>query len=103
MHLSGSTYEGFVAKTPNPDPYRFIIRRAEQHGPYVIAEVVYPDATTFEGRKILVYKDVEFSRILNADCLDPHFSRTGLSPVARFIPTTDGWKMAYSLAGVKTE
>lgn len=59
-------------------------------------EVEYPDCTNFEGRKILVFQDVSISMLLDQGAIDPHFSEANNfhHPIARFIPTPEGWEMA---------
>lgn len=47
------------AVPPNPNPMRFVIDDIREfHGSrtITIADVVYPDCTTFEGKKILVFE-----------------------------------------------
>tara|TARA_Y100000034_G_scaffold136607_1_gene214106 strand:- start:1063 stop:1305 length:243 start_codon:yes stop_codon:yes gene_type:complete len=61
----------------------------------VIARVKYHDCTNYEGHKILVYHREVFERCSANGKLDPHFAETGgVSPIARFAPTKEGWKMA---------
>lgn len=78
----------------NPNPRRFTIVRAAQHGRLTAVEVHYPDATTYEGRKLMVFRASE-SEIRNAKELDPHFcDGHHLSPLARFRPDQAGWGLA---------
>lgn len=79
----------------NPDPRNFVIRKVEQHGSFLIAEILYPDCTNFEGKKILVFKKISERQLRSLKVLDPHFCDGGhLSPIARFVPTTAGWRYA---------
>lgn len=80
------------------DPNRFRVQRTRQVGSYVVAEIVYPDCTNYEGKKILVYEGVNEGDIKKKARLDPHFCKHEgcLSPVARFEPTARGWEMAIS-------
>lgn len=87
----------YVNKTlPNPNPNNFNIVKIETVNCFTVVIVKYPDCTNYEGVKILVYKDLELSTIVNAKFLDPHFCENKIccSPVARFEPTEQGWNMA---------
>lgn len=86
----------------NAVPSRFKILENYSRGDTHIAVMVnYPDARNYEGTKILVYRNINIYRILNAGTLDPHFSDDGsLSPFARFEPTVDGWAAAKELVDV---
>lgn len=84
----------------NPDPRNFNIQIAAA-GPEATALMVhYPDATNYEGLKILVVEGrmtEEDVSLLTA--LDPHFSDVGMHRVlARFVPTDWGWAEAVALA-----
>ena len=102
FHLSGSVYDRDYVKPaappplPNPNPERFNIIKHEQVGGYLCVLVNYPDCTNFEGNKIMVYEGVTVHQLQWQSSLDPHFSDNGNyhSPIARFVPTEDGWKMA---------
>jgi len=83
---------------PNPDPSNFTIVRAIQQGRFLLLEAVFHDCTNYEGRKIMLYQDVDLVRLLNdnGNVLDPHFAQnvTKHSPIARFQPTELGWARA---------
>lgn len=92
----------YVPPSPNPNPSRFSIIRMAEYGnartTATVVEVQYPDATNYEGKKILVFK-APFAKIKKQKRLDPHFCDDGhLSPFARFEPTVDGWAAACKLA-----
>lgn len=95
------TGAGTVAP-PNPDPAKFSIGVTEQIGPNLVAEVLYPNCPSYEGRKILVFEHLSDSHLRSCKWLDPHFSkvRAGgtLTPVARCEPTLRGWRLARILA-----
>lgn len=81
---------------PNPDPKQFSVEKIKRFRPYTVLEVTYTGCTTFDGRKVLVYQDLpEINRIID---LDPHFQESGVSPVARFPATKEGWKDAVEYA-----
>lgn len=85
------------APSPNPNPVNFSIRQVEQVGEYLIARVNYPDATTFEGNKILVFKGINAAWLTSQRAVDPHFHECW-PLVARFQPTELGWELAVRLA-----
>lgn len=94
-----------AAKLPNPDPKNcrivnhLVISDDAGDKRYLVVRVEYPDCTTFEGKKILVYEgDVLHALYEQIETvgLDPHFSEDKRyhSPIARFLPTGAGWRMA---------
>ena len=83
-------------RAPNPDPSRWALIKINKYQHITVALVKYKDCTNFEGEKILVFKssiDLDESKDL-----DPHFSKDNTSPIARFIPTDEGWNMANDFA-----
>ncbi len=88
-------------RLPNPDPKNFEIVRSERHGSFLLVEVIYPDCTNYEGRKILLYEGVTLERLMDQGSIDPHFSENPnfASPIARFVPTEEGWDMARQVTG----
>jgi len=103
---SGSIYDRVVTKEVpnplNPDPRNFLIERIAhvEMGNHLVVQVKYPNCKNYEGRKILVFNSLTLEQLMNLDILDPHFSseKPHLSPIARFIPTDQGWKMAIQFA-----
>jgi len=85
---------------PNPDPSNFKILRMEELGTVLVIEVIYPDCTNYEGRKILLYDNVTLKQLVLQGTIDPHFSENSdfHPPVARFEPTPRGWAMATWMA-----
>lgn len=87
-------------------PYKCSTKWTKKNNGYIMAMFVYEHADNFDGKKLLVYDDVErfnseiFSKLTDVDCkregVDPHFLEgdTTLSPVARFEPTSKGIYMA---------
>jgi hypothetical protein len=66
---------------------------------YLVLKVQYPDATNFEGVKIMVFdREVRLMQLNQQGFIDPHFSTQALHPIARFIPTGRGWEMAVNFA-----
>lgn len=89
---------GSVAQSVNPDPKNFKVLRLEQVGKCLVVLVNYPNSTNFEGNKILLFRDFNIVDFVNTKILDPHFSKDKNSPFARFVPTDDGWDIAFALA-----
>ncbi|RJQ25013.1 hypothetical protein C4577_06420 [Candidatus Parcubacteria bacterium] len=87
-------------KLPNPDPNNYKIVKAEEVNGYLILMINYPDCTNYEGNKILLFKGVTLLDIVNQKYIDPHFFEDSKihSPIARFVPTGEGWKWAKSFA-----
>ena len=111
MHLSGSSHEEpsvitrevvkekviIKEKSINPDPYNWKLIRSKQVSKYCVMDVLYPDCTNFEGRKILVLKNItHLESVKYQGNLDPHFTSANVKwkPIARFEPTKEGWKNA---------
>lgn len=91
-----------VKHLPNPNPYNYVIKNDYQTGDYLIILINYPDCTNYEGNKVLVYKNVHLRDLINQGSIDPHFSnnKSKHSPIARFVPTEDGWNMAMQLVSL---
>ena len=89
-----STKESVLTKN-NPDPYNYTIKMQVQIGKYLIVYIIYPDCTNYEGKKILVYKDIKFEDLQKQMKIDPHFSdnKRYYSPIARFKPDKEGIDM----------
>jgi hypothetical protein len=91
----------------NPIPTRFTVLdwqyfRNRKGKLYLLVKVKYPDATNFDGIKVMLYQGfAHVDDLLNAtnNELDPHFSEHGISPIARFPPTDAGWRRALRFAG----
>jgi hypothetical protein len=83
---------------PDPNPREFSIANVEVVGNALVCAVIYPNCTTYEGRKVLVFAGVSERRIRTTRLLDPHFSDVVMEgtivPVARFEPTARGWRLA---------
>jgi hypothetical protein len=83
---------------PNPNPINFEILDLVQVGKNVVAEIRYPDCTNFEGVKICVYENINFSLLSKMSEIDPHFSESLISPIARFRPDEKGMTLAIIFA-----
>jgi hypothetical protein len=77
----------------NPNPYNFRISWVKQYGNYFVSKVNYPDATNFEGMKILLTTFDPRGRPV----LDPHFAENS-GILARFEPSEYGIYCAGVLA-----
>lgn len=80
----------------NPDPKRYSIKRMHKKDDFLILKINYPDCTNYEGNKILVFKGCTIVDLVQQESIDPHFSenKNFHSPIARFKPDDEGWKMA---------
>lgn len=89
-----------VAMLQNPDPRNYVIARAESVGLHLVVEIIYPDCTNYEGRKVLLFENVTLVQLLRQKAIDPHFSKNQQmrSPMARFEPTERGWALALAVA-----
>lgn len=67
---------------------------------HVMVGVKYPGCTNFEGDKILVFRNTSLETVLQRQYLDPHFSKTDISPFARFQPTSEGWDAGLKLMAI---
>jgi hypothetical protein len=77
----------------------FNILRTKTVGRCLVVEVHYPKATNYEGRKVMVFRDVSDKALRIFKLIDPHFCEKGhTSPLARFAPTTEGWHHAVAFA-----
>lgn len=102
FNRSKSSYDSQKSKEvdyirfPNPDPNNFKIIKNKTIGKFLIILIKYPDCINFEGEKILIYKNWTIKKLKARNNLDPHFSNNEIepSPIARFIPTNEGWEMA---------
>jgi len=82
---------------PLPDARNYEVLDYVEEGDYLVVKIHYPECTNYEGRKILVYRGVTLDRLVNDQrAIDPHFSgnKNYHSPIARFVPTIEGWNMA---------
>ncbi len=88
---------GAFGAPEQPDPSKFEIQDVTQVGNYCVVDVRYPNATNYEGRKLIVMEGVA-AQIRQLKRLDPHFSPDGRGPIARFEPTTRGRYLALATA-----
>ena len=96
-----AVYETIIVEkevfAPNPNPAVFEILYVEQVGKHVVANIQYPDCTNYEGKKVCVFLHTTEKEWRKQKRLDPHFSKTGFSPFARFKPTDNGFDAAILL------
>ena len=88
---------------PAPDPKNFRLEKVETVGSSVIAIVHYPDATNFEGRKIIVFQGTTEEEIRERDEIDPHFDEAEDKEgriIARLLPDEEGWEIALGTAAL---
>lgn len=85
----------------NPDPKKYRILREKRINDFLILKINYPESTNYEGNKILVFKNCTILDLVQQEQgIDPHFSDNEklISPIARFKPDDEGWKMAVFFA-----
>lgn len=83
---------------PRPDNYS--IKNFAEHKPYLVLWINYPNCTNYNGDKILVVQ-ATIEQLVKTKHIDPHFSEQPCavenalpSPIARFVPTEEGWLLA---------
>lgn len=99
---SGIRIKGGGLMPGDPNPERFRIVGMVQSGNFTAADIVWPDAKNYDGRKIAAYRASRFE-LAAAVKLDPHFQeeRGPLVPIARFEPTDEGWRDAIDYIDAK--
>lgn len=89
-----------------PDPARFSVLRvwAGTDG-LLLAELRFASATNYDGRKLVLLSGVHEQWLREPGRrLDPHFVEVEGHPVvARFAPTTAGYRLALALIGDRTD
>ena len=87
--------ENKISLTPDPKIYRIL--REKRINNFLILKINYPQSINYEGNKILVFKNCSILDLVQQkEGIDPHFSDNDnlISPIARFKPDEEGWKMA---------
>lgn len=89
----------------NPDPENWVIMERCESEEFLLIRIKYPNCTNYEGYKILLYKNCTIEELVQQRKIDPHFSenKNFKSPIARFVPTEEGWKMGLELIEVLKE
>lgn len=98
-------------KSLTPDASKFQIIDAEQVGPHLVLKILYPNCSkcSYEGNKVLVYRDQTALSALRWREIDPHFAdpakavrpNQAPSPMARFPASPVGWQDALEYARSK--
>lgn len=79
----------------NPDPFNFKILKHFSYKNNLAIMINYPNCNTYEGNKIIVFKNTTYKQISQLKRIDPHFiEENEIKPFARFEPTYEGWIMA---------
>ena len=91
-----------LTTTLNPDIRKFKIIQYIKCGKYLMVRIRYKNCLSFKGDKILVFENISIKKLKKCDIIDPHFLEEGLSPIARFRPTKDGWKIGKQLISTLT-
>jgi hypothetical protein len=87
---------------PNPNPNVFTVVNVVEIGKFVVCKVNYPDATNFEGDKIMVLQGTSLNAVVETQYLDPHFAEDG-KVFARFRPDEEGWEAAIAFSSFMTQ
>jgi hypothetical protein len=96
MSLFSSCSTNYQVSAPNPNKFKVLKVESFENGTEVI-KAKYEGCTTFEGVKIMVFPKA--IGLIHSSGLDPHFSEDdNVSPIARFRPTKEGWKIAVEFA-----
>lgn len=84
----------------NPDPSNFKILKYKEIKNNLVIHIEYPDSKNYEGKKILLYRNLLHIELIRQKIIDPHFSENNnfYSPFSRFEPTISGWNTACFLA-----
>lgn len=79
---------------PNPNRFRFEVLKVKIGIRYVLAEVQYTDATAYGGKKLLLFRSVDYEKCILMGEMDPHFLPDAPTPLARFKPDEEGRRAA---------
>jgi len=96
------------------DPTKYVILDAYDSAPgFLVVKAQFPSCTkcSFEGTKILVYRNVRPIDAMKWKNLDPHFREadkkleinSAPSPIARFPGNKEGWDDAIHFANLKAK
>lgn len=91
---------------PNPDPKNFKIEAvsvAKNKRSIVVVEATFPGCTTFGGKKIMVYEATLARFALPVRELDPHFTESDPTLLARFPANDQGLQDALDYAEMKSK
>lgn len=84
---------------PNPNPSNFVIERTwsmRKNSKYLLAQIHYPDCTTYEGRKLIIFKNMTCKELKSSTKINPHFTEEG-KVFMRVIPTMNGFDTAITI------
>jgi hypothetical protein len=79
-----------IAMGCKPDPYKFTIKETRIINGNTIMLANYHGCLSFGGDKLMLLAGEH----VIGETLDPHFLDNEYAVRARFIPTSDGWKLA---------
>ena len=87
-----------------PDSKNYEILDVQDNGGYLIVKAQYPNCKkcSYEGVKIMVFKDTSLLKAMKWREIDPHFTDPGEKradnqapgPIARFPASDEGWEDA---------
>lgn len=100
-----------------PDASKYQIEQAQQVGKHLVIRALYPNCSkcSYEGRKVMVFLNVQAIEALRWKTIDPHFRAPSIpkssfpksqieapSPAARFPASDEGWSDAVAYAHGKS-
>lgn len=81
-----------------PDMSKYTILEWVDIGGYCLLKIKYHNCTNYNGVKLLLYP-WNYGILQSQGCtFDPHFNAMGMSPFARFEPTSFAWDRAIMFA-----
>jgi hypothetical protein len=92
-HRNTLSNDSTIDSSPNPENFKIL--NSQKIGDLFVSVVKYPDATNFEGMKVLVTSFDPKKK----SAIDPHFEKdSGI--IARFEPTISGIRNAQKFANM---
>lgn len=91
--LSGGSNSSQINDSRNPNPLHYKILSVWEYRGWLVVRIKYPNCTTYEGEKILVYQGLTEQELRQKTAIDPHFNED-LKLMARFQPTKVGEGLA---------
>ncbi len=100
--FSYSSYESStitkIIQSPNPDPKNWKIIKVARTVDriHIMVLVNYPDATNYEGNKLMILTEKWFEECQTSGILDPHFFPEK-GPIVRLTPDQKGWELGLQI------
>ena len=85
-------------ETPDPVSFKVLESYNLKADGAIALKIKYEGCSNYNGIKILVYDSADkYYSLAKKGSVDPHFLEKEYSPIARFEPTEQGWKLACKL------